>query len=189
MLCRIASIQYLEFLNYLVMKRKTWLTAVLFAVPWTLFMIIYNALLMDGISTRLVVSTLIGGAIAGFLFSLSMEYFANRMIKGIQVEIDANEEVVMEAGANHFKGKESVGGKLVLTNKRLIFKSHKYNIQNHQESYDLASISNVAATKTLGFLTNGLLLQVVYQPHRFVVDNPTDWINSIQTVQEKQNVF
>lgn len=171
------------------MTRKTWLTAVLFAVPWTLFMIIYNALLMDGISTRLVVSTVIGGAIAGFLFSLSMEYFANRMIKGIQIETDANEEVVMEAGANHFKGKEGVGGKLVLTNKRLIFKSHKYNIQNHQESYDLASIRNASATKTLGFLKNGLLLQVVDQPHRFVVDNPTDWINSIYTQQKSENVF
>jgi phosphate/sulfate permease len=189
MLWRIASILYLEFLNFLVMKRKTWLTAVLFAVPWTLFMIIYNALLMDGISTRLVVSTVIGGAIAGFLFSLSMEYFANRMIKGIQIEVDTNEEVVMEAGANHFKGKEGVGGKLVLTNKRLIFKSHKYNIQNHQESYDLASIRNASATKTLGFLKNGLLLQVVDQPHRFVVDNPTDWINSIYNQQKRENVF
>lgn len=64
------------------------------------------------------------------------------MLKRILIDIDSNETVILD-GANHFKGMEAVGGKLVLTENRLIFKSHKHNIHNHEESISIDQIKSI----------------------------------------------
>jgi hypothetical protein len=99
----------------------------------------------------------------------------------INVDIESGEQVVKEAGANHFKGLEGVGGKLVLTDKRLIFKSHKYNVQNHQDTYGLNQIDTVLKTKTLNTISNGLTIGLRDQrTERFVIDRPEEWVECIE---------
>ena len=46
----------------------------------------------------------------------------------VQIDLVDNEKIEFAKGSNHFKG---VGGKLFLTNKRVLFKSHSINVQNH----------------------------------------------------------
>lgn len=163
------------------MTRKFWITALAFGLPWTIFMIIYNSIFRGGPTLSIIVSTLIGGLITGLLFAWIMQYIPKRLFKKIIIETAANENIIKEGGANHFKGKEGVGGKLVLTDRRLIFKSHKFNIQNHQEIFDLGQVEKLQATKTFGFWENGLTLELVNNDkHKFIVDEPSDWIERIR---------
>jgi len=162
------------------MTKKFWITAVMFGLPWTITMIIYNSVIKGGPTFRIIVSTVIGGVVAGLLFAWIMQYAAKRLFKKIIVETADNENIIKEGGANHFKGKEGVGGKLVLTDKRLIFKSHKFNIQNHQDNFDLGQVEKLQATMTFKFLENGLTLELTNNDkHKFIVDEPTDWIEKI----------
>jgi hypothetical protein len=149
-------------------------------------MTIVNSLTKGGFTSNILISTAIGGIFAGLIFALIINYAANRLYKKIIIDINIDEALIKEGGANHFKGKEGVGGKLVLTDKRLIFKSHNLNIQNHQDNFDLAQINEVQATKTLNLFNNGLLLELVDMgKHKFVVDEPNDWVIAIRD-QKKQ---
>lgn len=162
------------------MTKKTWITALTFGVPWIILMIVFNSIIKGGFTLNIFVSTIIGGLVAGLLFALTMQYAAKRLVKNIVVEITEDEQILKEGSANHLKGKEGVGGKLVLTNKRLIFKSHQLNIQNHRQTIDLEQIAGVQATKSLKILENGLLLDLASNVrHKFIVDEPKDWVAAI----------
>ena len=162
------------------MTKKTWITAFAFGLPWTIIMIVYSSIVNGALSTAFVVANLVAGTIGGLLFAIAMQLAAKRLSNSINIETTSDEKIIKEAGANHFKGKEGVGGKLVLTNKRLIFKSHKLNIQNHQESFDLGQIVNVESTKTLRLLNNGLTLELRgSNKQKFIVDEPKAWVDTI----------
>lgn len=170
------------------MTKKFWATALTFGLPWTIFMIIFNLIIKDGPMHITIISILIGGLIAGLLFATIMQYTAKKIFKKVIIETADSENIIKEGGANHFKGKEGVGGKLVLTDKRLIFKSHKFNIQNHQDNFDLRQVEKLQATKTLKFLENGLTLELVNNDrHKFIVDDPTDWIEQIMKQKQLSN--
>jgi hypothetical protein len=159
---------------------KFWKTALTFGLPWTILMIIYNSVIEGRFTLTMIVSTLIGGLVAGVLFAWFTQYMSNNVLKKIMIETADDEDIIKEGRANHFKGVEGVGGKLVLTDRRLIFKSHKLNIQTHQESFDLGRIQRISATRTLGILQNGLTLELITNDrHRFIVDEPTDWVEKI----------
>ncbi len=90
---------------------------------------------------------------------------------------EAGESVVHFGPANHFKGLESVGGKLFLTSQRLRFRSHTMNVQTHDESYPLDTIVAVEATRTLGLIPNGLLVRLRDgRAERFVVGGRAQWV-------------
>lgn len=170
------------------MTKKFWITALGFGLPWTIFTIIYYSIIKGGPALNIIVSTIVGGIVAGLLFAWVMQYTAKRLFKKIIVEKADNENIIKEGGANHFKGKEGVGGKLVLTDKRMIFKSHKFNIQNHQDNFDLDQVEKIQATKTFKFLENGLTLELTNKDrHKFIVDEPTDWIEKIMN-QKRLNI-
>jgi hypothetical protein len=170
------------------MTKKFWITALTFGLPWTMTMIIFNLISKDGSVLSIIVSTVIGGLVAGLLFAWTMQYAAKRLFKKIVIETAHNENIIKEGGANHFMGKEGVGGKLVLTDKRLIFKSHKFNIQNHQDNFDLGQVKKLQATKTLKFLENGLTIELTNNDrHKFIVDEPTDWVEKIMNQKRLSN--
>ncbi|WP_209332698.1 GRAM domain-containing protein [Lunatimonas salinarum] len=167
------------------MTKRFWTIALTFGLPWTIIMIVINLIIKDGPILGIVVSTLMGGIVAGLLFAWMMQYTAKRLFKRITIETADNEEIIKEGGANHFKGKEGVGGKLLLTDKRLIFKSHKFNIQNHQDNFDLGQVEKLQVTKTCKFLENGLTLELKNgDRHKFIVDEPADWMEKIMNQQQ-----
>jgi hypothetical protein len=170
------------------MKTKTWKIALTFGLPWTLIMIVVNSFNNNEVNYKSIISTLIGGLIAGFGFPISMKYFGKMLYSKISIKVNENEQLIREGGANHFRGKEAVGGKLVLTNKRLIFKSHKVNVQNHEQYFELNQIETVLATKTFNFFQNGLTLNLTNsEMHKFVVDEPSDWVSQIE--QQRKLVY
>lgn len=93
-----------------------------------------------------------------------------------------DEEIVFEGPANHFKGIESVGGRLFLTEGRLRFVSHGFNLQRHDESYPLEEIVEVGPRRTMGMVDNGL--RVALQDGReeaFVVGERERWLAELET--------
>jgi hypothetical protein len=86
--------------------------------------------------------------------------------------------LLLEAGASHLKGREAVGGKLTLTDKRLIFKSHKFNFQNHQEEIPVKEIKAVGQGE--GYQQRVVELKLINnQIHKFIVELPSQWIEAI----------
>jgi hypothetical protein len=125
---------------------------------------------------------LLGGIIAGIVFGWLAALFSNFWFaKSTAKIITAPDEMILyETPANHFKGVEAVGGKLYLTNKRLFFKSHKFNIQNHSLSIFLNEIMFVNQYKALGFVNNGLSVGVrggVIE--KFVVNEIEEWMKQL----------
>ena len=147
------------------------LQSLLFADDWT----IKNIL-------RATVIGLISGAIAGLIFGWLIGLFADSkfVTKGTEIETGPGETILFETPANHFKGIEGVGGKLYLTNKRLVFKSHKLNIQNHQLSLELTEIENAARRKSAGIINNGISVTTKdKKTEKFVVEQPQKWVEEL----------
>jgi hypothetical protein len=162
----------------------------------SLFFMLQDLLTRDTLSTKtliiIIASSLFGGALGGFVFGWLMGLFANAkfLTKRTNIDTDSNETIVFETGANHFQGLEGVGGKLYLTNKRLIFKSHRFNIQNHELSISLSDVDKVDRYNTLGIMNNGLSVTTSDNIiEKFVVQQPEEWMfqlkekNSLQQVQ------
>ena len=119
-----------------------------------------------------------GGFIAGAIFSSLMRWFAAHQTKRFSVDRPGldGEAILFEGPANHVKGAEGVGGYLWLTTGQLFFRSHRFNIQNHECRMPLSDIADVDAIKTLGFIPNGLLVRLVSgTQERFVVRKNRDW--------------
>jgi hypothetical protein len=166
--------------NLETVEMKTWKVALFCGLPFGAFMMIVNSFISGSVING-GVAGLISGILFGLSFSFFIKRFTNRNLKRIHIPLNFDEKLIKEAGANHFKGAEGVGGKLALTASRLIFKSHHFNIQNHLEVISLREIKSMGAGKSLGFLRNVLALELFDQSkHRFIVDDPDSWISSIK---------
>ena len=134
-----------------------------------------------------------GGIFCGVAFGWAVKRFLKESMTTTRLEFDGAradfdpDEIVIHVGpANHFKGIESVGGKLFLTNKRLRFRSHKVNVQVHDESYQVDTITSVEPSRTLGMIPNGLVVHLRDgRRERFVVMGRSEWVMRLQATAEK----
>lgn len=121
------------------------------------------------------------GFFFGFGFLHLMKIFSNRTLKKIIPELLEGEVIQREGPANLFRGIEAVGGKLLLTNKRLVFKSHKVNIQRGQINLELDQVTGVTSRKTSKIFDNGMrILNKNGEPFDFVVFERDEWISRIK---------
>lgn len=157
-----------------------------FGIGMAIYNILIDIITADNLSASHVVKILIAGIFAGtlsgVLFGWLMGKFLNSKYinQACAVEMEAGESILFETPANHFKGIEGVGGKLYLTSRRLIFKSHKLNFQNHQLDILLPDIQAFDRYRTLGIINNGLRVkndQGVVE--KFVVHQPEKWVQLI----------
>ncbi len=157
-----------------------------FGVGMTIFFIIQNLWTVDTITSKAIFKSitagLIGGIVAGFLFGLIIGWFkTSKFISTTtKIETQPDETIIFQTPANHFKGAEGVGGRLYLTTKRLVFKSHKLNIQNHELSINLTDINKVDRYKKLGIINNGLeIISKENNVDKFVVEQADEWIKKL----------
>ena len=181
---RTPFIQKLQSRN---MDKKTKIkTGLIIGIAMTITFVLQELFTHSNLATThltiTIVSALIGGACSGLLFVWLTGLFVKSkwLAKVTKIDTQADESVLFETGANHFKGVEAVGGKLYLTNKRLVFKSHKFNIQNHQLSIKLSDIDKIERNKTLGLVNNGLSVRTVdSQSEKFVVQQIDEWLKQL----------
>jgi hypothetical protein len=73
-----------------------------------------------------------------------------------------------------------VGGWLYLTTKRLYFRSHAFNNQNHELVIPLREITNAKRSWTAGIIPNGLTVETAKGRERFVVNGARSWVEAIE---------
>jgi len=99
----------------------------------------------------------------------------------MKIELQENEKIIRKGAANHFKGIESVGGRLFLTNHRLYFSSHAMNVQTHHLSVPCIDILSVGKRNTLGIIPNGMFIELKNgQKEKFVLWGRGKWIREIE---------
>lgn len=138
--------------------------------------------LVQGITHENPAGGLAAGMLGGTVFGIVIALFARskgRALAAPAVDEDG-EPVILQGPANHFKGIESVGGKLYLTRARLRFRSHGLNVQTHEASYPLDTIRSVEPARTLGIIPNGLAVTLEDgRRERFVVNRRGEWVEKI----------
>ena len=99
------------------------------------------------------------------------------------------EKIVMDGAANLQRNAEQVGGKLYLTDQRLIFESHGQNIQKGDSIIPLPTIRGCTPcwTKILGIIPlipNSLAVQTADgKQFRFVLFNRRRWMEQIERMR------
>ena len=97
------------------------------------------------------------------------------------LELRDNESIVKKKSANYLVGNVFVGGKLYLTNERVIFKSRRLKINNNQISFELTEIKSVVKSK----LFNGMIIILKNGEEKpFVVWGREKWINEITNLKQ-----
>ncbi|WP_339752477.1 GRAM domain-containing protein [Algoriphagus aquimarinus] len=125
------------------------------------------------------------GVFMAFGFPYVFGKIANRLGvslgESIHPELLTSEEIATEGPANLLRGAEAVGGKLFLTNKRLIFKSHKLNIRTGQSNIPYETIIDIRARKTGKLIDNGLRIKTTDgSEFDFVVGERASWMEKLQ---------
>lgn len=91
------------------------------------------------------------------------------------------EKVFFDVAANLFRGMEGVGGKLKVTNYRVVFESHALNFQTGTTEIPLSNIVEARKRNTAGIVPNGMaILTKDGMEYKFVVWNRSvliDFIN------------
>lgn len=104
----------------------------------------------------------------------------------MKLNLKKGEILVKEGRANHWKGIEAVGGTLFLTDHRLVFKPHGFNIQIHEESISLDQIVSIKASRTFFVLPNQISVELANgRKERYVVWNRKSWIQKIEQTKMK----
>lgn len=86
--------------------------------------------------------------------------------------------------ANLFKGVESVGGKLYLTESELIHRPHSLNIQTKETTIPVLDIVDVETKNTLGVVPNGLLVTTKNKTtYHFIVSKRKKWLAYIENAR------
>ncbi len=111
----------------------------------------------------------------------------------MQIECDTGEQIVKSGMANIMRGIEAVGGKLFLTDRRLAFSSHAFNVQAGASNYALADIDRAETgwTKVFGLIPLAPNALVVHSRTgaevRFVVWGNKAWAAAINAGAQNWN--
>lgn len=99
----------------------------------------------------------------------------------MNIELRNSESLIKQGSANHWQGWEAVGGRLFLTDQRLIFKSHRLNVQRHETSMELEEVASIKPRNNFLLVPNGvsIFLRNGYE-ERFVIWSRRDWITKIR---------
>ncbi len=109
----------------------------------------------------------------------------------MKTKLRQGEQVVKEGAANLQKNIETVGGKLYLTNQRLVFEAHKINFQGGTTEIELSNIQSLRPcwTRFLGILPlfpNSLAVFTKQgKEYRFVLFGRHAWAAAIEAQIKK----
>lgn len=106
--------------------------------------------------------------------------FVSKLGKNVKPKLTQDENIEIEGPANLFRGMLGIGGKLFLTNRKVIFKPHKLNIQNRQTDIDYGNISELIERKTAKLIDNGIRIKTNDgEEYDFVVNEREKWVEKL----------
>lgn len=107
----------------------------------------------------------------------------------MKTELNQYESIIKHSASNLQRGLETVGGKVYLTNERIIFEAHKINFQSGVTEISLSSIKSLGKswTKFLGIIPIMPNSLSVYtqdnEEYRFVIFGRKAWIEAIERMR------
>lgn len=100
----------------------------------------------------------------------SMKHWTDAFVPTAHQPQTETEDIIGKFAANLWRGWESVGGRMLLTNHRLLFEAHRGNYERQPLAIPLNEITGVIRSRTLGIVPNGLTIRCVSgDEYRFVV--------------------
>ena len=143
--------------------------------------------LLFGFSSQLWAFGAVQGAGSGVLFGVGAGAFASYQDRKFASENPCapGEDLIRHGLANHSLRLEGVGGYLYLTTERLLFRSHKSNVRNHELSIPLGDVVSVRPYLRLGLIPNGLEVVWADRRERFAVEDRHGWANGIRRTTEQ----
>jgi hypothetical protein len=167
-------------------KKNRFRAGLSFGIGIMIFFIVRNVLIggedQGQQIIKTVVAVFVAGTLAGVFFGwLTGLFDRSRLVSPMtKVLSEPGEKILYESPANHFKSREGIGGKLYLTNKRLVFKSHSFNLEKHQLSISLSDIKQVDNYTRSELVNNGLSVTTKDgRTERFVVKEVQDWVKHL----------
>jgi hypothetical protein len=133
----------------------------------------------DPLSWEVVFAAFIAGLFIGLIFVVATRWTVNRELSRIVIQVNDDEKVLKESFANHFEDTKGIRGKLVLTDRKLIFKSmiRNIHIEPVQEVFELDQLEKVSKTKMLKLIPNGLTIRLHNNTtEKFVVEDADEWV-------------
>ncbi|WP_142825886.1 hypothetical protein [Planococcus soli] len=92
-------------------------------------------------------------------------------------------EEIFNIPANLFKGWEGVGGRLIITEEKVVFTPHKVNFQTEQVEVELSSIIEVGRRNTLKLVPNGFYIKDLKGiEYKFVVHGRNEIIGYLSNI-------
>ena len=113
-----------------------------------------------------------------FLFQLFMLNKSNKIAKEISGKI------CYQGSANHFINCVGVGWYFFITNNKIIFKSHSFNVQKHDLEIPLKNIIEVKTYNNLWIIPNGLEIIQKKKTDKFVVNNRAKIVEILNKVKK-----
>jgi hypothetical protein len=93
------------------------------------------------------------------------------------------EEILADVAANLFRGIEAVGGRLKITNRRILFEPHFFNVQKMPVEIRLDDISAVGKRDTYFLVPNGMLIRTkAGEEYKFVLWGREKIISIIESI-------
>jgi len=135
-------------------------------------------------------AAIISGPISGLLFGIIIHLFVNSKAvqRQTQIETKDGESIIHSGGANHLKNREGVGGKLYLLTDKLQFKSHSFNLQNHELVIYIDQIKDITFYNNLCVVPNGLVISLKDgRQEKFVVSGRRLWKTEIEKLKAITN--
>lgn len=101
----------------------------------------------------------------------------------IVFETKKNEKVIFEMFCSHMVGIEAVGGKICLTNKRLLFKSHQFNLHNHELEISIKDITSIQRCRLYKYFP-GKGVSISLKDDSIEVFSPRNWKKMIEEIEK-----
>lgn len=161
------------------MKRKSAATVRNILLAFFLFSIAFGGICI--VLFQNILRGVVYGIFAGVLYSAGAGLFSVIISKRMEIfrkALESNATVIYDGAANHWIGKEAVGGWLFALEEGLLFISHKVNINVHECRIAYRELQSVQKGKKLNSITvelkNG-------KKEEFVVNNRKEWIEILRT--------
>ncbi len=102
----------------------------------------------------------------------------------MDINFKPGENLLRSTPANMQRGLEAVGGKLYLTDSRILFSSHKFNFQNGLTEIALEAVESVHPSWTRIFgvvpvFPNSFVVRAAGAEYSFVTSSRGQWIKAI----------
>lgn len=98
---------------------------------------------------------------AGLFGGITTMFSRSDWFRGSTVpSLAESEEIRYSGAATHFRGWEGVGGRLFLTEDRLVFQPHTLNIQSGEQSWPLSAIEDAQLSRIFLVVPTGLDVQL-----------------------------